>query len=154
ARSASAPRTTGSTSSAPAPTVPEFRRSGPRLAVLAGLGDLARYVRREVARVALLQLGQAPVATGDEASTRGRAARAHELVVVVRVGHRVVEADLFTDFDVAHRDYETRSDDPAVRFARVVHQVGGHERRRAHHVQLVVDLQGVGAPHLFESVEL
>ena len=75
-----------------------------------------------------------------------------EHVVVVGVGHRVVEAELLARLDVAHRDEQHRADDAAVRIARVVDVVGRIERRRAREEQVVVDLQGVDAHRFAEAL--
>jgi hypothetical protein len=66
----------------------------------------------------------------------------------------VVEAELVADLDGGDRDEQAGADDPAVRLAGVVHEIGGRERRHAHHVQLVVDLQRVRPPRFVERVEL
>ena len=85
---------------------------------------------------------------------RRRAARALELVVVVGVGHRVVEAELLARRDGAHRHQQHRSDDPAVGIAGVVHVVGVVERRLAREEEVVVDLQRVDADRFVEAAEL
>ena len=114
----------------------------------------AREVGRVPARVAVAQLGLLPVVAGDDAPATIGPARAFEHVVVVGVGHRVVEAELLARLDVAHRDEQHRADDAAVRIARVVDVVGRIERRRAREEQVVVDLQGVDAHGLAEILEL
>src|SRR5581483_3758440 len=85
--------------------------------------DLALDVRREVAAVLRLQFGDPPVAAGDQPTARPGFARAHELVVVVRVGHGVVEAQFLAGLDVAHGNDHRRPEHPAVRLARVVDAV-------------------------------
>src|SRR5262249_5665550 len=93
--------------------------------------DSALEIRREPTGVAFLQLRQLPVAAAHDAPALLRAAEAGELVVVVGVGHRVVEAQLFARGDGAPRDEQHRPDDPAVGIARVVHAVARVERRHA-----------------------
>ena len=93
---ASASTITGSTSSASAGAA---RRRGERsigrlVRRLAARPRCGREVRREVARVTGLELGTLPVGAGDEPAAARRPALADELVVVVGVAHRVVEADL------------------------------------------------------------
>ena len=106
-------------------------------------GGTALEVGRAPTPVAVAQLRVLPIGAGDHPPARRGTARAVELVVVVAVGHGVVEAELLTRRDVAHRHEEHRSDDPAVGLARMVHVVGVVERRHARDEEVVVDLQRV-----------
>jgi len=95
-----------------------------------------------------------PIGSAHHAATQPRSAAALELVVVDRVAHRVVEAELFAGRDVAPRHQQNGTHEPAGGIARMVHEVGGIERRRARKEQVVVDLDRMLADVSAELDEL
>src|SRR5436190_13168473 len=99
-------------------------RGSTRPTVIRESGDETLDVGRAPTPVAIPEVVLLPVGARHDVPARRRAAGALELVVVVGVGHRVVEAELFPGGDITHGHEEDRSDDPAIRLARVVHVIG------------------------------
>src|SRR5262249_13085801 len=82
--------------------------------------DPVLKIAREVARIAVAKLRQAPITAGDElAAFRGSAGAFHALGWIA-VDHRVVDRQLGSSRDVVHGDEGDLTSDPDVRSTRVV----------------------------------
>jgi len=117
-------------------------------------GDQAFDVGRAPTAVAVAEVGLFPIGARHDVAARRRSARALELVVVVGVGHRVVEAELLAGGDISHGDEQHGSHDPAIRLAGVVDVVGVVERQGAGEEEVVVDLERVDLDLVVEVVQL
>ena len=96
---------------------------------LVGLAANAGFSGDDLATaVAIAQLRFLPIGARDGAAAPRTRARARELVVVVGVGHGVVETELLAGRDGSHGHEQDRPEDAAIRFAGVVHEVGVVER--------------------------